>query len=277
MQIKTIKAVYFSPVANTKKVVEAVAKVMAARLAVPMEVLDFTLPAARTHSYSFGSDELVVFGVPTYAGRVPNKVLPFVKELFHGEETPAVPIVTFGNRNYDDSLAELRNELEHNGFRTFAAAAFSCRHVFSNKINLLRPDQADMKVLSEFAEKAAQKLKDARKTEDLGSPVQVKGNDPVGPYYRPLGTDGQPAVFLKAKPLTNPERCDECGLCAEVCPLGSIDPKDVYSVPGVCIKCMACVRKCPQRAKYFEDEAFLSHIAMLDQNYTKRKEPEVFI
>ena len=28
---------------------------------------------------------------------------------------------------------------------------------------------------------------------------------------------------------------------------------------------------------YFDDEAFLSHVAMLEQNYTRRAEMEVFI
>ncbi|MEW3584266.1 ferredoxin, partial [[Clostridium] symbiosum] len=42
-------------------------------------------------------------------------------------------------------------------------------------------------------------------------------------------------------------------------------------------KCQACVKKCPTNAKYFDDPAFLSHIAMLEQNYTRRAEAEIFI
>lgn len=30
--------------------------------------------------------------------------------------------------------------------------------------------------------------------------VEVKGTEPIPPYYQPLGSDGKPAVFLKAKP-----------------------------------------------------------------------------
>ena len=33
---------------------------------------DFTLPAARAHGKRFTPDDLVVFGTPVYAGRVPN-------------------------------------------------------------------------------------------------------------------------------------------------------------------------------------------------------------
>lgn len=52
---------------------------------------------------------------------------------------------------------------------------------------------------------------------------------------------------------------------------------DCVTVSGVCIKCQACVRKCPAGAKYFEDPAFLSHKEMLVENFTARKENEFFI
>ena len=47
--------------------------------------------------------------------------------------------------------------------------------------------------------------------------------------------------------------------------MGAIDPRDVFRVPGTCIKCQCCVRKCTRHAKYFDDPAFLSHVAMLEQ------------
>lgn len=43
----------------------------------------------------------------------------------------AIPIVLFGNRNYDDALIELRNLLEEDGFNTIAAGAFVGEHAFS--------------------------------------------------------------------------------------------------------------------------------------------------
>ena len=52
--------------------------------------------------------DLVVFGTPVYAGRVPNKILPWVQQGFTGDHTPMVPVVVFGNRNFDDALMELK-------------------------------------------------------------------------------------------------------------------------------------------------------------------------
>ena len=101
MNITAVKAVYYSATGNTEAVVTRIAKRIAERLGVSVESYDFTLPENRTQLQNFGPSELVVFGTPVYAGRVPNKMLPAVQTLFKGDGTLAVPVVTFGNRNFD--------------------------------------------------------------------------------------------------------------------------------------------------------------------------------
>lgn len=58
--------------------------------------------------------------------------------------------------------------------------------------------------------------------------------------------------------------------------MGSILVDNCIEVAGVCIKCQACIKQCPFQAKYFDDEAFLSHREMLLEHYTNRKENEFF-
>lgn len=274
MKITKVWAVYFSPTGNTKKVITTMAKKAAEVLSVPMETFDFTLSENREGVTSFESEDLVFFSTPVYAGRIPNKMLPYVQSAFEGNGAFAVPVSVFGNRNFDNGLIELRNELELHGFHTIAAAGIPTEHVFSNKLATGRPDADDLAKIAEFGEMVAKKVADMT---EIPAKIEVRGDDPVTAYYTPLGTDGKPAVFLKAKPKTDPEKCTKCGICATVCPMGSI-PKDAPDTcTGICIKCHACIKACPAGAKYFDDEAFLSHVEMLKQNYQRRAEAEWFI
>lgn len=273
MDIRKVYAVYWSPTGGTRQVTMCAAETLAGQLQLPLETVDITLPAARERAAVFTETDLVVCGVPTYAGKVPNKLLPWLQSGLRGNGALAVGVVTFGNRSYDNSLAELCAVLEADGFRTVAAGAFAARHAFTDELAYGRPGWSDLFEVKELAKRTAEKVKSLTGIPD---PVQVPG-DASAPYYVPKGTDGQPAKFLKAKPRTDLSRCSNCGACARVCPMGAIDPNDVASVPGTCIKCQACIRKCTRRAKYFDDPAFLSHVDMLKQNFTEPKENEVFL
>lgn len=273
MKLNSVKAVYYSATGNTKYIVSEIAKYIARKLDIPFEMYDFTLPQGRERVQHFAENELVIFGTPVYAGRVPNKLLSAVQTLFKGNEALAVPIVTFGNRSYDNALIELRNELENNKFHTIAAAAFVSEHVFSNKIASGRPDKKDMDDIHNFAAAVADKIEQIVKIPER---IPVRGIEPIPAYYTPLGIDGKPAVFLKAKPKTS-ESCTDCKICATVCPMGSISYENPTSIKGICIKCQACVKVCPEKAKYFDDAAFLSHVKMLESNYIRRAENEIFV
>ena len=273
MKIIGIKAVFYSATGNTKKVVMKTAEHAAELLHVPVEQYEFTLSSKRESVLEYSKDWLVIVGLPVYAGRIPNKIAPFVQSYLKGNGAWAVPVVTFGNRSYDNALIELRNELERNGFHTIAGAAFVSEHAFSDQLAFGRPDQEDLCAIEQFAKDIVAKLSNL---EEIPPRISVKGMEPIDVYYTPLGMDGKPAVFLKAKPKTR-ENCTYCKRCAEVCPMGSIENKDPTIVSGICIKCQACVKVCPEHAKYFDDPAFLSHIEMLEHHYVRRAENEVFV
>lgn len=272
MEIKTVWALWFSPTGNAERAAMEIARTVAERLQVPLRAFGLNRPEARKREYAFAASDFVVFGCPVYAGKLPNKILPDLKAILRGNQTPAAAVVTFGNRAFDDALAELVAVLTDNGFCAVSAAAVVGEHAFADKLGSGRPDAADLREMRAFAEKTA----DAVLTlPECPPPVRVPG-DPAAPYYVPKGADGQPAKFLKAKPKVDASLCDACGTCARVCPTGAIDPQDVASVPGVCIKCQACVKSCARRARYFDDPAFLSHVAMLENHCAEPKENAFF-
>ena len=272
MQFKTVWAVYYSGCGSTRRLLRGMAEAAGEALMLPVRELDYSRPEAREKSYCFTETDLVFWGSPTYAGRLPNVLLPFLRGNFTGGGAAAVAVVLYGNRSYDDALKELCEVLAGNGFLAAAGAAVTAEHAFAPVLAHGRPNAEDRAAAAEFARKTALTLRGR----EHPIPVTVPGREPIGAYYTPLGLDGEPARFLKAKPKTDPEQCTRCGLCAAVCPMGSIPREEPTECTGICIKCQGCIRECPAGAKYFDDEAFLSHRAMLEQNYIRRRENEFY-
>ena len=100
MSIKTVWAAFFSATDTTKKVVTRIAARLAEQTGAELAVWDFTLPGDRKEPKTFTDEDLVVFGTPVYAGRVPNLLIKFVAAV-RGGGAIAVPVVCYGNRNYD--------------------------------------------------------------------------------------------------------------------------------------------------------------------------------
>jgi len=272
LEYKKVWAMYFSPTGTTKKIVTQIANDIATDMAVDIHTLDFTPPLVRNEEHSFSQNDIVIFGVPVYAGRVPNVLLKYLSTVM-GDGAIAVPVVLFGNRNYDDALIELRNILQNNGFNTVAAGAFIGEHSFSKTLGKDRPDKMDLKVAKKFANEIASKIMNG----NFGSvPVEVRGEDPIRGYFQPRDRNGKSIDIRKVKPKTN-DKCNNCGICVKVCPMGAISSENVREFIGICIKCGACIKKCPQGAKYYDDENYLYHKEELEQEFERRAEPETFL
>ncbi len=274
--MRTIK-IYFSPTGNTKKIVDAVA------LGIAGECIDYdiTLPQQRAEfSYLFQPEDIVIVGMPVYAGRIPNLLLPFVKSINVGSSIlpkgiRAVPVVTFGGRNYDDALIELADLLDNNGFNIYAAGAFVAEHSFSNKICYSCPNSNSLAFAAKLGAIAADRETVKNNTEYeaferneifIGK-RNIKGRaEGERVYYKPKYADGTTINMLKVKPKTN-MNCNRCGLCAERCPMGSISAKNPAEITGPCIKCNRCVRECKMEAKYFDDAGYLFHVSDLERRF----------
>ena len=275
--IKRICLCYFSPCGNVKKIVQGFANAIAKEMQCDIVEMDFTLPAQRDalvkeNGLSFSSDDLVVLGTPVYAGRIPNKIMPFIQENIKGDNSLCVCMASYGNRNFDDAIAEQVFLMQDNGMKIVGAAAVVSEHSFSDELACGRPNDEDMNEIGAFAIKIADKIKKG----EMGE-ISVPGELPPQKYYTPLKADGQPAKFLKAVPKVDESKCKNCNICAKVCPMGSVDASDSAVCNGPCIKCQACIKACPSGARYFDDEDFLSHVEMLKMNYKTKKNMQFFV
>ena len=304
MAIKTVMAAYFSPVGSTRKVTAAVAAGLAESLGAKLREFNWTVKKNREWRLEFTPSDLLVVGVPTYAGRIPNKMIPYVRDnlLVDRENAAApvfaVPVVTYGGRAFDDALAEAAGLLRTNGFTIAGGAAMPCEHVFSDRLQPGRPTEEDLSAAHAFGAALGEKLQAhlAADTEAGGGAVWKEpvfpGNQMPETFYQPRDLDGNPTNFLKVKPVLQDRQCIGCGRCQSVCPMESIlmekcAPKMPFggsagglgrpdlaamkvqrpAVRGICIKCQACVKACPHGAWVFQDEAFLRHVEMLEHTF----------
>lgn len=265
MNIKRAIRIYFSPTQTTKKTIEAVSEGLDLEIA---ETLDVTPPGKKTDAPDRILNELVLIGTPVYSGRVPPQAAERIRR-FKGRQTPAVVVVVYGNRAFDDALLELRDIAVESGFRPIAGAAFIGEHSYADAatpIAIGRPDRSDLENARQFGERIRRKLDGLTSADAVGA-LHVPGNYP----YRER-RKRQPVA-----PLTREDLCTQCGLCAEVCPVAAITVADtVETDPTVCINCFACIKNCPSGARRMENPGVREAAKRLVETCSKRKEPEWF-
>ena len=272
-KIKTVTALFFSPTYTTRKCVVAIAKGVAEGLSAEYKECNITTPLMRRHTPEYGPDDLVVFGVPVYIGRVPNLFRDYFASI-KGNGAIGVLVVVYGNRAYDDALIELRDIMQGSGFQCMAAGAFIGEHSFSYTLGGGRPDAADLQKATAFGEEIARRLLAGAEPPHQ---LQVPGNPYPYTFFDARSGKGKSIDLRKVKPETDPEKCTNCGYCAMLCPMGAINPDNCSEIPGKCIRCCACVKLCRPKAKYFADETYLEHKAILEEKFTEpRREPEIF-
>ncbi len=129
--MKRVNLMYFSPTATTKTIVETIGHRLVEKNGIEQgKIVDFTLPKQRETGVTFKSNDILLIGVPVYSGRVPNILLSYLNTI-KGNNTLAIPIVLYGNREYEDALLELNDILIENGFNVIAGGAFIGEHSFS--------------------------------------------------------------------------------------------------------------------------------------------------
>lgn len=273
--IRSITAIYFSPTGTTRRVVSRIAEALSDELghdgAGPPAHHDLTLPDARRGRASFGAGDLVVFGVPVYAGRVPRVLLEPIAAV-RGDGALAVAVVVYGNRHYDDALLELADLLGDRGLLVVAAGAFIGEHSYSRAVARGRPDDDDLALANELAAGVARKLAGTTPPER----AVPRGNRPYRELPVSRNQEGERIDPSRARPETS-SNCQECMECVDVCPVGAIDRDHPATIGAACIRCNACVKTCPLDAKSFSDGDYLLVKRWLEAHCSRRRPPELFL
>ena len=265
MKFSTLKLIYFSPTRTTRKILETIAQGVQIHT---IEHIDLTFPETRTQGLEEIHDELAIIGAPVYAGRIPTEAIQRLKRV-KATGTPAVIVVLYGNREYEDGLLELRNLVLGTGFLPFAGAAFIGEHSYATKTHPIangRPDGEDLRKALDFGKMIMENITGIHSMNEI-LPLRVPGNVP----YRERGKMPQ------SSPVTQSALCTLCEACTPICPMAAIVVKDkVMTDQNLCILCCGCVKACPTGARLIEDPRIKKLAEKLSENCRQRKEPEIY-
>ena len=259
MKIMNVSVAYFSATYTTQKIVRQIAQSIKSSFT----EYDITRKSVGENIY-FETNDLLIIGVPVYAGRVPLKAIKAL-DYFKGNDTPIIIVAVYGNRAYEDALIELRDLVESNFFQLVSAATFIGRHSIFNPIATDRPNIKDLELATAFAEESSTILKSAKNSNNLAF-SELPGNRPYKPY-------GQFPIY----PTTSSDLCNKCAKCSLLCPTKAIAKAAPDNTDQTrCLSCGRCILVCPKEARSFSGELYDEKLKYFLDNFAKPNEPEFF-
>ena len=115
--------IVFSPTGGTQRVVDA----LTGGWEYPVRRVDLTDGKWEAAGIELAREDLAVIAVPSYGGRAPELAMERLRKV-RGNGARCVVVCVYGNRAYEDTLLELADGVEKQGFRVMAAVAGVAEH-----------------------------------------------------------------------------------------------------------------------------------------------------
>ena len=243
--------IIFSPTGGTEKVAHSISK----KWSESTTKIDLSDSNTDFSGCNINKEDRVLIAMPSFGGRAPAAAIERLKKIA-GNGAKCTLVCVYGNRAYEDTLAEMEDAAKECGFQVVAAVAAVAQHSIIPQYAANRPDASDEKQLAEFAQRITDKTESA---------ASVPGNRP----YKKSGGAG-----LVPKPSKD---CVKCGVCAKNCPVQAIDPVKFKADRKKCIACMRCVKQCPHNARKVNGVLVSIAAMAIKKACSVRKENELFL
>ncbi len=268
-----IHSITFSPTGTSAAIAKAVCNGITDRTRLHVTQHDATF--THTGSATFAPDDILIVAAPVYGGQIAPLFKQRIDHL-RGTSTSCILIAVYGNRAFENAIADLASFMSDRGFIVCGAGAFIGEHSYSTAHTPIahhRPDQHDIAEANRFGDEIAARIAgrslspvDISLLKDQPAPQQsiTAFRNFVMSYTKRQTENPTPQL-----PALDIDLCDDCGTCYDACPTDAIQPGQPDVDPARCIKCCACVKTCPTGARSYSSP----FAPILSEYFSKPKQP----
>lgn len=281
MMIRKALVVFCSPAGSTARVARTIERKMAS-LETPVVTIDlgddpdidFIIPQL----FDAKDNVCLYIGSPVYAGHPVPPVMDFIDRIPRAQYGFSVPFVTWGAVTSGIALYEMGTALSRKGYPVLGAAKVLARHSLmwaaDAPLGGSHPDPEDERLVENLLETVSGKLKktdppcldpailDYQEKSERDQMVQMSFEQVKG-------------RFPQKKVLK--ERCTQCGICVENCPVEAIQLTEAPEILPVCISCLNCVRLCPEAAITADLQPVHAHIRARAAQISENPVTQIFV
>ena len=246
MKIKKIACLVFSPTGGTLEMIEGIKGFVKEY---EVKIYNVTRPKNRNKFIEIPKEiDYLIIGFPVYGDELPNIFEEYLK-ILKVSNIPVSLIAGYGNVGEGKALSIASTIIENKGNVVCSACAIVSKHSYNGgrvQVAVNEPTSEKLEILNQFILKSIEKAKNANKLS------MCKTNIPKGSIAL-LARFPQrliPRIYVKL-PIVIPELCGNCNVCINMCPVGAID-EELNIDSGKCIRCLACVKYCPNNARVFK-------------------------
>ncbi len=273
--------VYISPAGATQKVADFIAHTLVGK-GHTVELFDLS---KLENNYNTIGERLrevdcLWIGSPIYTGHITPPLKNFILELANYENIFTVPFVTYGAVSSGVGLYEMGKQLTERGFSILGAAKIIASHslLWTSKDPLGNghPDQNDQNLLEKLIESVLEKVQSPENKDYINSKTlnyQSEKNQAHAKVWdlKLMRKNMPPIKFDK-------EKCTECNLCVENCPVHNITLTPLPEIGDNCMLCFNCIKYCESSALTNEIHSSLDTIIRSRvAEYGEKIETKIFI